>query len=81
MRKNMSEYYVFENISANDEGDGGLFETNAPKEMLLKAYKYADVSYYEEDGCWEDSLHHYLNKRGFTIKDFEPAFVLYNGGE
>jgi len=75
----MSEYYVFENISACDEGDGGLFETNAPKEVLLKAYEYADLTYYEKDGIWGDALHHYLNKRGFTIEDFNPTFVLYDG--
>jgi len=75
----MSEYYVFENISKDDEGDGGLFETNAPKEVLLEAYKYADDKYYNENEIWGDALHHYLNKRGFTIEDFNPAFVLYDG--
>jgi len=77
----MSEYYVFENISKDDEGDGGLFETNAPKEVLLEAYKYADDKYYNEEEIWQDALEHYLNKRGFTIEDFNPAFVLYDGRE
>jgi len=74
-------YYVYENIGASDEGASGMFETNAPKEVLLKAYQYADLTYYEDDGIWEDSFHHYLNKQGYTVEEFKPSFILYDGRE
>ena len=78
----MSEYYVYENISPHDEGDGGFFLTNAPKQILLKAYRFADHQFNDGDGfCWEDELHNWLNKRGFTIERFKPEFTLYSGGE
>lgn len=78
----MNEYYVFENISPNDEGDGGFFLTNAPKPVLLKAYRYADYQYdYGDEFCWDDALHSWLNKRDYTIERFQPEFTLYSGGE
>ena len=73
--------YVYENIGASDEGASGMFETNAPKEVLLKAYQYADLTYYEDDSIWEDSFHHYLNKQGYTVEEFKPSFILYDGRE
>jgi len=75
----MSKYYVFENISNNDEGDSGLYQTNAPYKILLKAFRYADYCYYQCDSCWEDELHYWLNKRDYTIEKFEPEFSLYDG--
>jgi len=47
----------------------------------LKAYQYADLTYYEDDGIWEDSFHHYLNKQGYTVEEFKPSFILYDGRE
>ena len=79
----MSEYYVFENISPYDEGDGGFFLTNAPKKILLKAYRFADYWFNKPEAmsCWEDDLHYWLNKRGYTIEKFEPEFILHSGSE